>query len=146
MAMHQEKRHDDRTKPTDGQDLRDARLGRVLLAPRLSPSQRCAVRMDRSDERRSGGCRGRSAGPARSRAARLRLSGQRPLGECDGPPNYRKAGLVPRSLARGYDLAIYGAGPAGLSAAVYGASEGLNTILIERYAVLIERYAVGGQA
>ena len=38
-----------------------------------------------------------------------------------------------------YDLAIYGAGPAGLSAAVYGASEGLKTILIERY-------AVGGQA
>jgi thioredoxin reductase (NADPH) len=38
-----------------------------------------------------------------------------------------------------YDLAIYGAGPAGLSAAVYGASEGLAT-------VLIERYAVGGQA
>jgi thioredoxin reductase (NADPH) len=38
-----------------------------------------------------------------------------------------------------YDLAIYGAGPAGLSAAVYGASEGLST-------VLIERYAVGGQA
>jgi thioredoxin reductase (NADPH) len=38
-----------------------------------------------------------------------------------------------------YDLAIYGAGPAGLSAAVYGASEGLRTILIERL-------AVGGQA
>jgi thioredoxin reductase (NADPH) len=38
-----------------------------------------------------------------------------------------------------YDLAIYGAGPAGLSAAVYGASEGLRT-------VLIERYAIGGQA
>ena len=38
-----------------------------------------------------------------------------------------------------YDLAIYGAGPAGLSAAVYGASEGLNT-------VVIERSAVGGQA
>src|ERR1700743_2914579 len=31
-----------------------------------------------------------------------------------------------------YDLAIYGAGPAGLSAAVYGASEGLATILVER--------------
>jgi thioredoxin reductase (NADPH) len=29
-----------------------------------------------------------------------------------------------------YDLAIYGAGPAGLSAAVYGASEGLTTILV----------------
>ena len=38
-----------------------------------------------------------------------------------------------------YDLAIYGAGPAGLSAGVYGASEGLKTIVIERY-------AVGGQA
>src|SRR6202522_660766 len=38
-----------------------------------------------------------------------------------------------------YDLAIYGAGPAGLSAAVYGASEGLKT-------VLIERFVVGGQA
>src|SRR6202011_2578543 len=33
----------------------------------------------------------------------------------------------------------YGAGPAGLSAAVYGASEGLKT-------VLIERWVVGGQA
>ena len=38
-----------------------------------------------------------------------------------------------------YDLAIYGAGPAGLSAGVYGATEGLKT-------VVIERYAVGGQA
>jgi thioredoxin reductase (NADPH) len=38
-----------------------------------------------------------------------------------------------------YDLAIYGAGPAGLSAAVYGASDGLKT-------VLVERYAIGGQA
>jgi len=38
-----------------------------------------------------------------------------------------------------YDVAIYGAGPAGLSAAVYGASEGLKTIVIERY-------AIGGQA
>src|SRR5712671_428351 len=38
-----------------------------------------------------------------------------------------------------YDLSIYGAGPAGLSAAVYGASEGLKT-------VVVERFAVGGQA
>lgn len=38
-----------------------------------------------------------------------------------------------------YDLAIYGAGPAGLSAAVYGASDGLRT-------VLVERWAIGGQA
>jgi thioredoxin reductase (NADPH) len=38
-----------------------------------------------------------------------------------------------------YDVAIYGAGPAGLSASVYGASEGLKT-------VMVERFAPGGQA
>lgn len=38
-----------------------------------------------------------------------------------------------------YDLAIIGAGPAGLSSAVYAASEGLRTIVIERG-------AIGGQA
>jgi thioredoxin reductase (NADPH) len=38
-----------------------------------------------------------------------------------------------------YDLAVVGAGPAGLAAAVYGASEGLRT-------VLLERTAPGGQA
>jgi thioredoxin reductase (NADPH) len=38
-----------------------------------------------------------------------------------------------------YDLAIVGAGPAGLAAAVYGASEGLRTIVIESI-------AIGGQA
>ena len=45
--------------------------------------------------------------------------------------------LIPSS--REYDLAILGAGPACLSAAVYGASEGLKTLPIERS-------AVGGQA
>src|SRR5439155_2772398 len=38
-----------------------------------------------------------------------------------------------------YDLIIIGGGPAGLGAAVYGASEGLRT-------VLVERKAIGGQA
>ena len=38
-----------------------------------------------------------------------------------------------------YDLVVVGGGPAGLAAAVYGASEGLRTILVERY-------ATGGQA
>ena len=38
-----------------------------------------------------------------------------------------------------YELAVIGGGPAGLAAAVYGASEGLKT-------VLIERTTTGGQA
>jgi thioredoxin reductase (NADPH) len=50
-----------------------------------------------------------------------------------------KLGLFRKPSHSEYDLAIYGAGPAGLSAAVYGASEGLKT-------VVVERFAVGGQA
>src|SRR3981081_2927806 len=42
-------------------------------------------------------------------------------------------------LAAFYDLIVVGGGPAGLGAAVYGASEGLRT-------VLVERKATGGQA
>jgi thioredoxin reductase (NADPH) len=38
-----------------------------------------------------------------------------------------------------YDLVVVGGGPAGLGAAVYGASEGLRT-------VLVEKFATGGQA
>lgn len=48
-------------------------------------------------------------------------------------------GLETRAKKRFYDLAIVGAGPAGLASAVYGGSEGLST-------VLIEREAPGGQA
>jgi len=49
------------------------------------------------------------------------------------------AGLKTRATEAFYDLAIVGGGPAGLAAAVYGASEGLRT-------VMIEREAPGGQA
>jgi thioredoxin reductase (NADPH) len=50
-----------------------------------------------------------------------------------------KVGLKTRVSMPFYDLIIVGAGPAGLAAAVYGASEGLATLLIERS-------APGGQA
>ncbi|MFF0148011.1 thioredoxin reductase (NADPH) [Amycolatopsis sulphurea] len=48
-------------------------------------------------------------------------------------------GLSTRPAQDFYDLVVIGGGPAGLGAAVYGASEGLRT-------VLVERKATGGQA
>src|SRR3979411_1927337 len=50
-----------------------------------------------------------------------------------------KIGLRTHAQTNFYDLAIVGGGPAGLAAAVYGASEGLHT-------VIIEKEAPGGQA
>ncbi len=59
-----------------------------------------------------------------------------------GPTNLEIAdalGLKTRPESTLYDLVILGAGPAGLAAAVYGASEGLHT-------AVVERSAPGGQA
>ena len=50
-----------------------------------------------------------------------------------------KIGLRTQAEKPFYDLIIVGGGPAGLAAAVYGASEGLNT-------VMVEKEAPGGQA
>ncbi|MPY59767.1 FAD-dependent oxidoreductase [Streptomyces spongiae] len=50
-----------------------------------------------------------------------------------------RVGLATTPAAEFYDLVVIGGGPAGLGAAVYGASEGLRT-------VLVERSATGGQA
>jgi thioredoxin reductase (NADPH) len=50
-----------------------------------------------------------------------------------------RVGMQTRATLPFYDLVIVGGGPAGLAAAVYGASEGLRT-------VLVEQDAAGGQA
>ena len=50
-----------------------------------------------------------------------------------------RLGLIGHPTRQVYDLAVVGGGPAGLCAAVYGASEGLRT-------VIVEREAPGGQA
>jgi thioredoxin reductase (NADPH) len=58
-------------------------------------------------------------------------------------PQFRRVaellGLAAEAVGAEYDTVIVGAGPAGLAAAVYGASEGLKTIVVERE-------APGGQA
>ena len=58
------------------------------------------------------------------------------------PPNERLAealGVQTKPARSRYDVAVVGGGPAGLTAAMYAASEGLATLLLERE-------AVGGQA
>jgi thioredoxin reductase (NADPH) len=50
-----------------------------------------------------------------------------------------RLGIAGQPASEHYDLVIVGGGPAGLAAAVYGASEGLKTIMVERE-------APGGQA
>ena len=62
--------------------------------------------------------------------------------ELSDPTNMQIAehvGLQTHAALPFYDVVIVGAGPAGLAAAVYGASEGLKTIIVERE-------APGGQA
>ncbi|MEU9560106.1 FAD-dependent oxidoreductase [Streptomyces fumanus] len=62
-----------------------------------------------------------------------------PLVEPAAPELAARVGLATTPAADFYDLVVIGGGPAGLGAAVYGASEGLRT-------VLVERSATGGQA
>lgn len=50
-----------------------------------------------------------------------------------------KVGLQTKAAAKHYEIVIIGAGPAGLSSAVYGASEGHQVLVLERH-------APGGQA
>jgi len=54
------------------------------------------------------------------------------------PPTVRKVaqalGFQTAPHRQSYDVVIIGGGPAGLAAAVYGASEGLSVLLVEREA------------
>jgi len=61
------------------------------------------------------------------------------LVEPDNRTLAEKCGLQTRATQPFYDVIIIGAGPAGLGAAVYGASEGLRTLMIDKE-------ATGGQA
>ncbi|MER6126961.1 FAD-dependent oxidoreductase [Streptomyces sp. NPDC001795] len=62
-----------------------------------------------------------------------------PLVEPEDPDLAAHVGLATTPTSEFYDLVVIGGGPAGLGAAVYGASEGLRTLLVERS-------ATGGQA
>ena len=91
---------------------------------------------------------GQQRGEGAARASRRAGAGEPPVAIfSDGvavgdPTNLQLAsqlGIPTSPVLDHYDLAIVGGGPAGLAAAVYGSSEGLST-------VMIEREAPGGQA
>jgi thioredoxin reductase (NADPH) len=60
----------------------------------------------------------------------------------------RRLGLETEPDSRSYDLIIVGGGPAGLAASIYGASEGMRTVVVEQdvaggqasYSAIIENY------
>ena len=114
-------------------------VGAVVQGPRLPGPQPGAVPL--VADRRPGG----RPAARRGRADRdRRAAGDHRRGQDAGLPDRGRAGRARRADHRRpasdfYDLVVVGGGPAGLGAAVYGASEGLRT-------VLVERRATGGQA
>ena len=89
-------------------------------------------------DRRRPGRADAGAGPLVRRCRRGCPSSSSPTAATSWPRRNReladKVGLQTRAQLPFYDLAIVGGGPAGLAAAVYGASEGLRTVLVEQSA------------
>ncbi|MGQ7243539.1 FAD-dependent oxidoreductase [Salinicola sp. V024] len=112
----------------EGYDIRDY-LSRTLVPfewVRLSSEAECVERLGLSNV-------------GELRFPIVDIAGQERLFAPDLKAIAAGLGRITLPRYREYDVSIYGAGPAGLSAAVYAASEGLRT-------VLIERHAAGGQA
>ena len=114
----------------------DASLRRAAALPRPQPDLLPVARARRA------GC-GRGVGRLRCPRERLprRCASSTARRSCApaSPRGRAPRPRAPRPAAAEYDTVIVGAGPAGLAAAVYGASEGLRTIVVERE-------APGGQA
>jgi thioredoxin reductase (NADPH) len=110
---------------------------RDFLARNLVPYQWIDVELAQTDPEVRGLIK--SLGPEAETLPLIIFSDGARLAEPLLPAVADKIGLRTHAQTSFYDLAIVGGGPAGLAAAVYGASEGLHT-------VMIEREAPGGQA
>jgi thioredoxin reductase (NADPH) len=112
-------------------------LGVAIVGPRTSPATRHMLEWARGNKLPYSW---RDEAPAEGEAPQVRLPGDVVL-------SAPSVGDVSRALGIGrvlehreeVDLLVIGGGPAGLGAAVYGASEGLETLVVERT-------ALGGQA
>ena len=112
----------------------------VLRTAGFSGPQRPAVSPSRSRYRRSGARTDRAFSRHRGGAADRGLSGRALLRDPSERELARNIGMVARiDPDRVYDVAIVGAGPAGLATAVYAASEGLSVLVLDSR-------AFGGQA
>ena len=114
-------------------------VGALVRGPRLPRPQLGALPLAHERGTRgpaaAGGGRGRRhRDPAGGHARRASISSRPSIGELAA-----RVGLSTTPATDFYDVVIVGGGPAGLGAAVYAASEGLRT-------VLVERRATGGQA
>ena len=113
----------------DSHDLRDF-LARNRVPARWLDVERDGEARELLTDRR------RARRPPARRAARGRHGARAPHRARARPAPRRRREPPPQDH---YDLVVVGGGPAGLGAAVYGASEGLRT-------VMVEREAPGGQA
>ena len=124
------RRQGDRPRPSAGRIVRGAE---AIPRPQPDPVQVAPAGRPRRCGRWSGPL------PAESDLPTVRVVD----GETVARPGLRQVAelldVATEPAAAEYDTVIVGAGPAGLAAAVYGASEGLRTIVIERE-------APGGQA
>ena len=128
-----------------GAGLADRRLAVLAGHPapaRLRRPQPPAAPVDRPGGGQAGRVAAAGDGHPARRHARGHLNGDRVLRDPSNAELARIIGLPapePAHEEAVHDLVVVGAGPAGLAAAVYGASEGLDTIVLDAI-------ATGGQA
>ena len=104
-----------------------------------SPATRCRTAGTPPTATKDGGCWRRPAPTAGDLPVLITTEGEPLIAPSEAEVASRVGpGDQPRQRDF-YDLVVVGGGPAGLGAAVYGASEGLRT-------VLVEKFATGGQA